>query len=231
MNFTVTLGDYLTRIKAKLSIDRVADNTEWSDQSIIESINDARQEFWDRAKYTRRRGMVTAPTVSDQANITIPETVDTISYLRFNDGSDRTPMHFIPWEAYLSRTITNSSGVPYEWSRQGNEIFTFPAPSETLAAGLEIYGRVGLTELEESDDVDGNIERRWRRMIINYALGELWHKAENTAMASSYYSKFEKQFKDNEYEIVQDQTGQSIPIGAGEVWIDETDERRWGTLT
>ncbi len=231
MNLTTTLQEYLTDVKEELSLDAVANNPEWTDTFIIRKIQDARHKFWNTAKYTQRRGMVTAATTIDIATVNIPATVDTISFIRFDDGTDRTPLTFIPWETFLHRTLTDNSGTPYEWSRQGGVIYLNPRPSATLAAGLQIYGRIGLTPLTTVAQVDGNIEARWKEMIVMYAVHKCWLKVENQSMANSYLNSFNKEFKDHEYEIVQDQTGQSIQIGAGEVWIDETDERRWGTLT
>lgn len=231
MNYTTTLEDYINDVKDELSIHRTVQSTEWTDAFIIKKINQARRRFWNRAGYRSREGLVTAATVANTPTVAIPQGIDVIRFVRAYDGSERTLLQYVPYEAYLSRTSTAQAGDPYLWSRLGDTAYFYPAPSFTQAAGMEFFGLIGLTLLAVTTDVDGDIEARWDEMIVAYAVGKCWMKAEQPGLASGYFAIFEKLFKDSEYEIMNAQIGQNIPNESTIGWIPESDERRWGPLT
>lgn len=230
MNYTTTLAEYIAAVKDELSIPQSTENLEWSDSLITRRINDARQVFWNRAGYRSREGMVTAATTANTPTVSIPQSIDTIRFIRVYNGSRRTLLDFIPYDVYLSYTDTAQNGQPFAWSRLGDTVYLLSAPTFTQAAGVEFFGLVGLTELV-TGATDTDIERRWKDLIVNYAIGMLWLKAEQPSNATSYFAIFEKLFKDNNYEIVSGQIGQNIPSLDPLGWIPETDERRWGPLS
>lgn len=231
MLLTKTLQNYLDFIKHDLGIETTEDNLEWSDDLIIDKINYARQEFFTRMQYHNREGSAFANSVIDTAAVLIPQTIATISFLRYYNGSSYYLLDYISEDQYLRRTSTAQSGQPIEWTRRGGSVYLYPAAGSSVTNGVEFYGRLNLTELTAVTDIDTNIENRYFGLICDLALAECWAHAEQWLNANPRYQKFEKFFTDHAFEILSNQTGQDVSTEESPRWLDETDPRRLNHLT
>ena len=232
MNFTTTLQDYKYAIRRNLSL-AVTDtaNLEWPDDLLTEKINEARQEFWDSFSYINRYGVLYQNAVAGTSLYDVPTAMDRIHYVRYNDGTQKQLLQKITLEALLALTSTQQNGFSYFFAQKGNQIEVYPTPSTSVTNGIEFYGKVGLTDLSDDTDVDSDIEKRFKRLIVAYATGLCWEVAEQATMATKWMSRYEKQRLDMAYELNTLADGQNVHMGLPAGVIDELDETRYGTLT
>lgn len=234
MNFTTTLQDYLYEVKRKLHITVTEDNTEWSNSFLIDSINDAREWFWGKAGYVMRDGRVRVTSVVDQEEYALAGLgIKRIKKIRFNDGTQATPLTYFPLQDYLALTITAESGDPIAWSIEKSTLKLYPKPSSAVTNGIEIFCDKVLNRLSDSDtdsdysdETDSDIETSYRPIIVRYVLGLCWLEAEQESKANINFAMAEKLFDDNAFEINSETTGENIPRSEG-ILIDETDERHY----
>lgn len=231
MKYSKTLLNYKNAVKGKLMIDRDQESLEWDDDLLLELINEGRHEYWNRLSASSRNGVVYANSVVNTKEVTIPETVDLINFVVYNNGTSRCVLRFIPEVSWAAENTTYVSGQPYAWTKRGNILLSSPAPSAAVTNGFEFWGRIGLTELAAETDVDGNVQDRWFPMVVDYIVGLAWESAEQQALANAKFAKFEKRMLDNGYEILSSQTAQDVSTIEDAVYIDETDQRRYGHLS
>lgn len=231
MSYSITLEVYRNKVKGNLSLDEVPDNLEWSDDFIDGKVNEARRKFWNKADYHSKPGIVAIPSVINQEAYDIPSSVDNIKFVRFFDGTSRQLLNFMTLNKYLLFTRTVEYGFPYYFTRVSKKIRLYPIPVVAQADAVEFIGDIGITDLVEDTDVDINIEDRYQDLITKYATGLCWTKAEQYSQANNWFNQFEADWRDNAFDIKSEQTDQAIdPTGDG-IFMDETNQHRYGHLS
>lgn len=234
MNFTTTLQDYLYEVKRKLHITVTEDNSEWSDDLLIDLINDAREWFWGKAGYVMRDGKVNKTSVTGQEEYDLSGLgIKKIKMVRYNDGTKKQILDYYPLQDYLALTETAETGDPFAWTIEKKTLKSYPAPSTGVADAFEIFCDKVLSRLSDSDsdqdysdETDSDIETTYRPIIVRYTVALAWMEAEQETKANLNFAMAEKLFSDQAFEINSETTGQNIPRNEG-VLIDESDERHY----
>jgi len=236
VNFTTSLQDYLYELKRKLHITVTENNTEWSDDLLIDSINDAREWFWGKAGYVMRDGRVRVNSVINQEEYSLSGLgIKKIKMIRYNDGTSAEPINYYPLQDFLTFTETSESGDPFAWSVEKATLKLYPKPSASVTNAIEIYCDKVLSRLSDSDsdndysdEIDGDIETSYRPLIVRYALGLCWLEAEQESKANIHFAMAEKMYSDQAYEINSETIGENNPRTT-QVYIDESNERHFST--
>lgn len=230
MAYDTTLQHYIDAVKGDLSLESNENNLEWSDPYVISKVNEARQTFWNQAQYKAKPGMVPANLTANSDEVTIPDGVDDIRKVRLNDGLGTAQiLTKISMDTYLNLSASGSVGRAYCYVPMGKKIRIFPKPGSNVTNGIEFWGNVSLVQLDEGDDVDTSIESRWKNLIVRLAVALCWAKAEQHSNANANFAIYEKQFANASFDI---KSGSVDPeINSEAEYIDETDERHFGTLS
>ncbi len=231
MKLTTTLQNYRDAIKKKLHIPVGQDNGEWSDEYIMDAINESRRAFWEKARYRAKYGVAYFDTAVGVAEYDLTaKSIEDIDFVRYYNGTRRVILDFMPLESYLAATETAQSGEPRGWTIFDNELKLYPTPPAVVVHGIEVWGTKELTNLEADGDVDGDIEDRYMPLIVRYALGLCWDEAEQHDEANRHYTIFEKRFDEAAFAINSMTMGQNTP-GAGRRprRDNELSERRFNT--
>ncbi|MEK7578726.1 MAG: hypothetical protein AAB456_03370 [Patescibacteria group bacterium] len=237
MNFTSTLQDYLYEVKRKLRIPVGENNTEWSDTLLIDIINDARLWFWNKSGYVMRDAEVNKNSTANTEEYDLSSlNIKRIKMIRYNNGTSKRPLDYYALSDYLILTETSESGDPFAWTVKKATLKLYPKPSTAVTNGIEIFCEKTLSRLSDSDsdgsysdETDSDIEADYRHIIVRYAVGLSWADAEQQAKADASFRMAEALYDNSAYEINSETLGQNIPR-TQYVYIDETDERRYGVL-
>lgn len=231
MQFTTTLADYRNAIKKKLHISTDQDNSEWSNDYLNDAVNEARRVFWNRSRYRAKYSVIMFNSVASQEDYDISaKTIEDIDVVRYNNGTNKIALKYVALRTFLELTETSQTGDPIVWTLNNKELKLYPAPSAAVANGIELWGTVDLNELDEDADIDTNIEARYKPLIVRYATALAWMEAEQASVANTHFSLFEKEFDEARFDINSSTIGENTPGGIS-VGVDETDERRWETIT
>lgn len=237
MNFTTTLADYLNEVKRKLHITTTEDNTEWSNSLLIDLVNDARLWFWNKAGYVMRDGVVYKTSVASTESYSIAGlNIKRIKSVRYNNGTSKRNLKYMSLQDYNVLNETAESGDPFAWTIEKSTLKVFPSPSTAVTNGIEIYCDKTLSRLSDSDsdsdftdETDSDIETDYRHIIVRYVVGLSWMEAEQEARASGHFAMAERMYSESAFEINSETIGENVSHETS-VYIDETDERHYGTL-
>lgn len=203
----------------------------WSDDELLEYVNDSREDLWKRAKWNFRKGIdSTLGTTSSQADYTIPSTISVIHGIYVVLNGNKNNLLPIQYQDYISRTSgTARVGTPEVFYRSGNKIYLDPIPDQTVLSNIFIHGylkpsRIGLT------DTDTIFPDDFYLAIKLHSVASAWDADEDNNNASSYYRRYVDQIKTLKKEFVAEQSGYPVNPMINN-FINETDPKRLGTIT
>lgn len=227
MQMSVTLLSYRNTIKKRLHISTDQDNNEWSNDYLNEVVNLSRNNFWEKARYHAKPTLVYITSAIGTAAYDLSaKAVNNIDHVRFYNGTSRFPMDFVTLKDYLKLTQVAQTGIPTVWTEHDTKLKVWPSPTAVQANAFEIFGDKSITDLSADADIDTDIDKSYKDLIVEYGMGLVWQDSEQEAKANLHFAKFEKMWDDRAYKINSSTTGENTPDGV-RLNGDESNERRW----
>ena len=178
-------------------------------ESIKEDINQIQKQVLSISKTYLKKAWISIVwgTVADQANYTIPTTVDKITNIQITSWwREYFPQKISITDFHKLANTNSSSDIPVFYTIDKSELYIYPTPvSNSLPIELNAWQIA--TDLETSPSVttdqttDLQIKEWYENVIYYYSLSEAYNRLEDFASWDRYDVKFEKINKDYKNEV------------------------------
>jgi hypothetical protein len=208
----------------------------WSDDELLEFVNDAREDAWNEAKWNFRKFFSNSgddgdySTVADQATYSIPMAIDELLGVVVVLGDIKYQLRPLSLRDYTNRTKGITVGSPPTgFYRDGDECLFDPPPNEAASNNIYWYGWGKPTRLTLKT-TDTNLPTSFYTAIKNATIGAAWDADEDARNGDRYWSRYIDRIKKLKVKYVPEQSA-FADGNYGNDWVDEVDPRRLGTIT
>ena len=217
-----TFWDVFAKVARQVWLTNTFNDSTDETESIKEDINDIQKQVLSISKTYLKKAwiLVSGWTVADQANYTIPTTIDKITNLQITSATVLYYPKLISITQFHNLANTGSSSdIPSFYTIDKNEIYIYPTPA-TNSNPIEVNAWEIATDLVTDPAVttdqttDLQIKEWYENVIYYYALNEAFSRLEDFASADRYDIKFEKLDKKYRNEVRNSTNSVVIKSGA-----------------
>jgi len=208
----------------------------WSDENLLEFVNDAREDIWNDAKWNFKKLFSNSGsdgdynTVVDQATYSIPTSIDILLGIVVILGNIKYPLKPLSFRDYTSRTQGIAvGGLPTGFYRDGDEVLFDPAPNEADSNNIYWYGWGNVTRLALADE-EGDFPASFYTAIKLHTIGSAWDADEDGINAERYWRRYVDRVKKLKPRYVPEQLAYADGDNSFG-WVSEDSPQRLGTIT